>query len=188
MLAGALLYLAVGLPAPIPLTTNACEIIDLDERLCSCTDLLHQKFVVDCEVPLHIKALNFSDTFGIKIIADPCDEPASLKIDVVEKMFGIDFPIEKIVAGTELLTPIPGLSMSIPNVGDAAIDLDLAFGGDIDEIELKAGINACVKSSGETICGQDIPYLQDILPIWVIDGKYDFGHVCGKSEPLAAAE
>mmetsp|Transcript_20169 Transcript_20169/g.52003 ORF Transcript_20169/g.52003 Transcript_20169/m.52003 type:complete len:187 (+) Transcript_20169:71-631(+) len=184
LLTSALVYLAVGAPAPIPLTTNACDIIDVDARLCSCTDLLHQKFVLDCEVPLHIKALNFSDTFGIKVIADPCDKPASMKIDVVEKMFGIDVPIEKIVAGTELLTPIPGLAINIPNVGEANIDLDISFGGDVDEIEVKAGINACIKSSGEQICGQDIPYLQDLLPIWVIDGTWQVGHLCGQTASI----
>jgi len=170
--------LALAAPAPIPLTTSACEVVDLDDRYCTCTDLVAQKFILDCEVPIKLAALNFSDSFGIKMTADACADPASITIDVVERAFGIDVPLKTITVGEKLITPIPGLSVHIPDVGDASLDVDVEFHGDIDELTAKVGLNACIKSQGSTLCGEDIPYLQNILPIWIIDGTYDFGHIC----------
>mmetsp|Transcript_2990 Transcript_2990/g.8718 ORF Transcript_2990/g.8718 Transcript_2990/m.8718 type:complete len:247 (+) Transcript_2990:61-801(+) len=174
--------LALALPSPIPVGDGACEVFDLDEELCSCTDLAGQKVILDCEVPIKISALNFTDSFGVKVSADPCADPASLTVDVVERAFGIDVPLKTIVVGSKILEPIPGLAINVPDVGYASVDIDIEFHGDIDELTVKAGLTACIKSQGEEVCGEDIPYLKDLLPIWLIDGTYNFGHVCANGQ------
>lgn len=166
------------LPVLAAAAGSICEVLDLDSRYCKCTDMAGQQILADCEVPLKIAALNFSDSFGAKILASPCTDPASLSIDVVERDLAIDVPIEKIVAGTELLVPIPGLSFNLPDVGQVGLDVDIALHGDIDELSVKIGLNACVAAGGTQMCGQDIPGLDNVLPIWIVNGDYSFGHVC----------
>jgi hypothetical protein len=178
--------LAPGAPAPIPLTGSACDLIALDEKLCTCMDMVDKKFILDCEIPLKLSALNFSDSVGMKVLGDPCTDPASLSIDVVEKNFAIDMPVQTITCGSSLLVPIPGLSFNVPEVGMLSIDVDVEFDGTIDKLHVQAGINACVKAQGRQMCGEEIPWLQNLLPIYLIDGTWNFGSVCASRETATA--
>lgn len=97
---------------------------------------------------------------------------------MVEKNFAIDMPVQRITCGSSLLVPIPGLVFNIPDVGQLSVDVDVEFDGTIDKLRIEAGVNACVKAGGETMCGEDIPWLQNLLPIWIIDGTWHFASVC----------
>lgn len=174
LLIGALL----GAPAPYALHGSACEIIDKDERLCTCTDFADHKFVMDCEIPLRLPGLNLTDSIGMKVLGDPCTDPATVSIDVTERNFAIDMPVQTITVGSALLLPIPGLSFNVPDLGQISIDVDVQFDGTIDKLRLQAGINACLKADGQTLCGEQIAWLRNLLPLWIIDGTWNFGTLC----------
>jgi hypothetical protein len=160
---------------------SACEVLDLDERMCTCTDFADHKFVMDCEIPIRLPILNLTDSIGMKVMGDPCKDPATISIDVVERNFAIDMPVQTITVGSALLLPIPGLAFSVPDLGMVSIDVDVQFDGTIDKLRLQAGINACVKSNGRTLCGEEISWLQNLLPLWIIDGTWNFGTLCNSA-------
>lgn len=164
--------------APFPLTGSACELLDLDEKRCTCTDLVQHKFILDCEIPIKLAALNYSDSVGMKILGDPCTDPATISIDVVERNFAVDMPVQKITLGSSLMLPIPGLTFQVPDVGQVSVDVDVQFDGTIDKLKVQAGVNACIKSGAQMLCGDEIPWLQNLLPIWIIDGTWNFGRIC----------
>ncbi|KAJ1638873.1 hypothetical protein T492DRAFT_177511 [Pavlovales sp. CCMP2436] len=79
MLATLLLPLALGAPAPFPLTGSACDLISVNEKLCTCFDLSDHKFMLDCEIPLRLGVLNFTDSIGMKVrgIAPAAPSPST---------------------------------------------------------------------------------------------------------------
>lgn len=79
------------------------------------------------------------------------------------------------------MVPIPGLTFNVPEVGTLSVDVDVQFDGTIDKLRVQAGVNACIKAGGEMMCGADIPWLQNLLPIWIIDGTWNFGSVCASA-------
>jgi len=87
-------------------------------------------------------------------------------------------PIQSITCGSAILIPIPGLTFAVPDVGTVSIDADVQFDGTIDKLRVQAGINACVKAGGRQMCGGEIAWLQNLLPLWIIDQTINFGTVC----------
>ena len=106
---------------------------------------------------------------------------------MAEKKHHIDFPISGITAGKEENIPIPGLSIAVPHLGNLGVDAAVLIDGNPDKLTLKVGLNACVAAGKKDICASDIPFLNRILPVYILHGTYSFGHVCNKSAaPLVA--
>ena len=136
---------------------------------CSCTSLpLGAK--VGCTV-------NFFDvdTIGITASLDLCDDPASADIRVNDTKIGIDHELAGLTAGKLVDVPIPGLSLTIPKIGSVGVNAVFDIEGDLEQLDLKLGIDACGKILGHELCGAR---LTKKLPIYVLDHTFNFGSLC----------
>ena len=101
-----------------------------------------------------------------------------MSINVTDAAEGIDFAVSKIEAGTDELIPIPGLSIAVPGLGHAGVDLEVRIAGTPDALLLKVGLNACIKIRSRFVCADWIPGLNEIFPWWILQGNYSFGDYC----------
>mmetsp|Transcript_291 Transcript_291/g.741 ORF Transcript_291/g.741 Transcript_291/m.741 type:complete len:258 (-) Transcript_291:4197-4970(-) len=145
---------------------------------CSCSEPSPLGLLIECDKPFN--STYFTDTIGMKIVLEPCDENgAKLSIEVTEKNHGIDFPIAGIAAGDTENIPIPGYAMIIPGVGNVGLDVSVMIAGNPDILRLKVGLNACAQTStNHQLCASSIPPLSNIFPWWVLKGAYNFGDIC----------
>ena len=150
-----------------------CDYIwdDLPDE-CDCDDRDYGG-IVECDVDLM-----GLDTVGVKIDIEPCAEPMKFEMDITESDLGIDYPIVNIGPGTDEHVPIPGLSIDLPGVGDAGVDAIISLDGNIDELTLGFGVDACVDTPIGDACGADIPITGNPFPIMLLDATYDFGDLC----------
>ena len=89
--------------------------------------------------------------------------------------------------GKEGSYPIPGLSLHIPKLGNAGVQVAFELEGSAREAEIKVGLDACGSIDGHKICGSKVIHE---LPLWLISGKFSFGHICSayEADMLAMAE
>merc|ERR1712000_660639 len=113
------------------------EISDDLPSFCQCANTQYG-FVVDCSVDF----LDL-DTIGLKADIKPCGNPASMSLDITEADLGIDYPIAMIQMGTTKNFPIPGLSVDIPIVGNAGVQVAVVLNGNLNDFDVKVGLNAC---------------------------------------------
>jgi len=143
---------------------------------CTCREPGHYNVIIEC---LKYFESPFNDTIGMKIDLDPCNaEGSKMSVDITEANHNIDFPIAGIRAGEQKNIPIPGLAIAVPGLGDAGIDVAVLILGNPDTLILKVGLNACVTLTSKSICASSIPFLNSILPWYVLSGTYSFGDVC----------
>ena len=146
---------------------------------CHCSNVNHG-FDLACEV-------NFFklDKIGLDLTLSPCVSPASAELDVTDTKFNIHKELAGLHAGKALQWPIPGLSLSLPKVGEVGVVVDFNIEGDAAELTLKVGLDACGKVSHVGICGSR---LHIGLPLNVLSHTFNFSHACDNDamiqEPL----
>ena len=165
---------------PRPDPSSACDYIHPENlpQECSCRQGNGpHSLVVEC-----LKTFNgtfFSDTIGLKLVVEPCDElGSSVSLDVTDANYNIDYPIERIVAGEQKIFPIPGLSFMVPELGHVGVDVVVYIAGNPDQLLLQVGLDACVAVRSKFVCAESLPYLDTTFPWWVMNGTYHFGDLC----------
>lgn len=162
---------------------SGCDIID-PSRLpesCSCSDssFSPHSFSITCQQ--HFNDTWFNDTIGVVATIQPCDtvHGSSITMNVTDVQKHIDFEITEVHAGDHVLLPIPGLAFFIPHLGHAGIDVVVEISGTVDELFLKVGLDACLQiGQKHQICAEQIPYMLDWFPWWILQGNYSFGEYC----------
>lgn len=108
-----------------------------------------------------------------------------MSLDITDTEFNVDFVISEIKAGEEDYIPIPGLSIAVPQVGHVGVDAVVMINGNPDELNVKVGLDACIKLRGKHVCAEWIPGLTTIFPWWVLSGTYHFGDFCNSTSMTA---
>jgi len=154
-----------------------CDVIDpwLDPTYCSCVNK-DLGGIAQCNV-----SLMGLDTIGIEIDLEPCADPMDFSMDITEEDLHIDYPIAGITAGTSENVPIPGLSIDIPFVGSAGVVMVIKVDGNVDQLTISFGVDACIDSPAGDECGADLPIpVGNPFPIMLIDAQMSFGNLCAK--------
>jgi hypothetical protein len=126
---------------------------------------------VDC-----IIAVQGGDDFGLRMNFKPCDKEGHADMVVTEKKIPIDYRLAGIAAGQEQDIPVPGLSLGIPGLADAGVDVSVLVAGNVDNMDLHVGVTSCARICGLfKVCGDK---LTPFLPVTVLHGKYHFSDVC----------
>ena len=108
-------------------------------------------------------AVNFFDvdTIGLTGEFELCHNPASATIKVNDTKFGINHELAGLVAGKAIDFPIPGLSLDIPDIGSVGVNAVFDIEDDLENMDIKLGLDACGKVLGHSVCGSK---LTDELP------------------------
>jgi hypothetical protein len=158
---------AVKAVKPLNPGNGLCSYIeDYLPSFCSCTDK-DLGGVADCQVSV----LDL-DTIGVKADIEPCAQPFNMDLEITEADMGIDYQIASLTAGEDEDIPVPGLSIGIPFVGSAGINMAVKIDGNLDALTLSLGVDACISDVG---CGSD---LLSSLPIWLLNTQFDFSDLC----------
>jgi hypothetical protein len=169
--------------APASASGGMCDRIHPDELPSECTcsdDTTPLGLIVSCLK--HFNSTHFNDTIGIQLTIDPCNaQGASISLDLTEETHGIDFPITGLRAGEEHYYPIPGLSIIVPMIGSVGVDVDVWIAGNVDQLFLQVGLNACTLVRDKFLCASSFPGINHILPWWVLRGNYTFGDLCNST-------
>jgi hypothetical protein len=88
---------------------------------------------------------------------------------------GFDFRIATLRTGTKKTIPIPGLSVAIPIVGSAGVVLDFQLDGNLNDLQVEIGFDACVTTRIGQECGSA---LTSLLPVWLLNQTLSFTSVC----------
>ena len=180
LLRSLVLVVLAGGAAALP---SMCDIVRgrLPGNLCQCTSVRFG-FVLQCSV-------NFfnQDSIGVKAQFSPCETPASASVSITDTRFHINQQLAGIQAGRQIAWPLPGVSLSIPDVGDVGIDLIVDLEGSLSNLGLMLGVDGCITIVGERRCGRNLPQIGDKLPIKLIQGNFHFNDVCNKSALAAEA-
>jgi len=80
-----------------------------------------------------------------------------------------------LTAGTDEEFPIPGFSIDIPVIGSAGVFAAVQIDGDLSEFSVQVGLDACVDTIIGEECGSS---LTSDLPLWVLQGTYQFDSIC----------
>jgi hypothetical protein len=88
---------------------------------------------------------------------------------------GFDYQIASLQTGTKKTIPIPGLSITIPVVGSAGIVIDLQLDGDLNELQVEIGLDACATTLVGQECGSA---LTSALPVWILNQTLSFSSIC----------
>jgi hypothetical protein len=147
-----------------------CEYIaDYLPSFCSCEDKQYGG-IAQCSV----NVLDL-DTIGVKLDIEPCGDPLTVSLEVTESDLGIDYPITGLTAGEDEDIPIPGLSWDLPVIGSAGANMAVKIDGNIEDVTLTIGVDACASVLGIKTCGAD---LTSELPIWLLNAEFDFSNLC----------
>jgi len=120
------------------------------------------------------------DKIGIRLDVKPCAEPeAYVNVAVTEANHNLSYSIAGIKAGQEEDIPLPGVSIDIPKVGNAGVDVAVELGGNLDALTISVGVDACVGVGPKEVCGHALA--PKLLPIWLLEGTFHFGSLCGNS-------
>ena len=113
--------------------------------------------------------VDFLDVDEIVFTANlsPCGDPASAQFEVAESDAGIDWS-KTYSAGDSEEFPIPGLSVAIPVLGDADVELAVDIEGDASALSMNFGLDACITVLGYSKCGSS---LTSELPYYILSGK-----------------
>ena len=130
---------------------------------------LSSQFEVSCQVDF----LDV-DTIGLAGAFAPCNQPAQANFEVTESDLGIDYK-KSYEGGESMEFPVPGLTVGIPIVGTAQVQLAVDLEGDASQLTVQLGLDACVTVLGVTECGSD---LTSDLPYWALSDSYDFSNYC----------
>tara|TARA_B100000795_G_scaffold17640_1_gene11707 strand:+ start:707 stop:1414 length:708 start_codon:yes stop_codon:yes gene_type:complete len=127
------------------------------------------EFTVACTVDfLDIDEIGLTGNF------QPCGSPAQANFEVTEADLGIDYT-KSYEAGDAQEFPIPGLTVGIPIVGDAQVELAVNLGGDFSSLTVALGLDACIDTVIGDECGSDV---SSELPYYAIQDSYDFSNYC----------
>ena len=136
-------------------------------------------FVAECDVSV------FGDTIGVKASVLPCAKVANMALEITDSKFGINFPIAGVEAGEIKSIDVPGLSVDIPKIGSAGVVIDLGIDGNVDNLELKVGLDACASVLHYNVCGAK---LSSKLPIWLLDHTFQFESICDATKNLRGVD
>jgi len=152
--------------------TSACTYLSQYlPSFCQCTDTSTLGATLECSV----NVLDI-DTVGVRADFEPCADPLHMDLEITESTFGIDYPIADLTAGTDEEVPIPGLSFSIPVVGSAGANMAIKIDGNVADLTVAVGVDACMSVLGVNTCGKD---LTSMLPIYILQGDFHFSALCG---------
>jgi len=144
---------------------------------CTCSEPGHLGLLIEC-----LKVFNntyFNDTIGVKLDIEPCNpEGSSISVDVTELNHNIDYEVSGIRAGEEQIYPIPGLAIMVPGIGHLGLDVDVLISGNVDQLTIKVGLNACMAVGDHMVCANAIPGVNQFLPWWILEDTYSFGDIC----------
>lgn len=101
--------------------------------------------------------------------------PAYLTLRVAEEKHHIGHTFGPISAEGVKDYPVPGLSVDIPEIGEAGINAALGIDGDVENLKIEIGLDACAKVLGVHKCGEDITHY---LPIWILRKSFSFSSLC----------
>jgi hypothetical protein len=150
---------------------SICEIIDSHlPSKCNCQEFDGDRAQVNCTI-------NFLDLDEIRVSAtlSPCSMPAYLTLRVAEEKHHIGHTFGPISAEGVKDYPVPGLSVDIPEIGEAGINAALGIDGDVENLKIEIGLDACAKVLGVHKCGEDITHY---LPIWILRKSFSFSSLC----------
>ena len=136
---------------------------------CQCQDGQQGQFQIDCTVDF----LDV-DTIGFAAAVAPCAQPAEAQFRITESDAGIDWQ-KTYSAGDTQEFAVPGLTVGIPLVGSAQVELAVGIQGNAQQLQMQLGLDACATVLGYQKCGSD---LTSELPYWVLSGSYDFSGYC----------
>ncbi len=103
-----------------------------------------QTIQVICDVNL-LDALNFTTDVYINL----CAKPVNINITFIP-------PNWSTVIDTSLDIPVPGLSVDIPEIGDAGVFIDVALDSSPSNVTLVVGIDACIGILDYQECEPDV--------------------------------
>jgi len=153
----------------------------LSEAGCSCESgdtRYSAKATCTATLPLPIVG---DQTASVEVDISPCAEAASATLTV--RMDGYTLDEKELGAGHDETIPIPGVSwdIGVAAVGAFAI---ATIEGSMSSVTLKAGLTVCAELAfvGEK-CGGDIPLIDDVFPVWVLQGTWDFTGACTAPPP-----
>ena len=153
--------------------TNAINFCgDLSPHLpseCSCEDQ-NEGATVKCGIDFFGE-----DTITLTGDLELCQSPARATIVIDDSKFGVHHELAGLTAGRALDFPIPGLSLDVPDIGSVGVNAVFDIEGDIENLEIKLGLDACGTVLGHKACGSE---LTDELPIYVLDHTFDFDSLC----------
>jgi len=160
---------------------TACQVLGELPPECLCAEPHPFSLLIQCVK--NFESPYWNDTVGVKLDLNPCDPDGSkLSLDITEANHGIDYPISQIRAGEEKNYPIPGASIHVPGMVNVGLDATVLILGNLDQLTLKVGLNACAGVHNREICASSIPGLNKILPWWILNGTYAFGDLCEQEE------
>ena len=173
-----LLSLATGAPSSVSADLNFCGVLAAHlPSECSCSEQQYGASV-GCAVDLFGQ-----DTVGIYADLSLCSAPATADVLINDTKFHVSKELAGLHAGEAIDFPVPGLSVDIPEIGSVGLDLAFDIEGDLAEMEIKLGLDACGKVLGEKVCGSD---LWNKLPLEVIDHTFNFDSLCKQATVNAA--
>ena len=152
---------------------SACDyLMDyLDESMCDCED---KQGGTGAIAQCSINVLNI-DTVGVRMDFEPCADPLYLSLDVTESAMGFEYNLGEFKAGEDDEVPIPGLMFGIPLIGSAQAEMAIKMSGNIQDLTVQLGLDACMSSIVGTYCGKD---LTSGLPIYFLSGTMEFSDLC----------
>merc|ERR1719345_556598 len=149
---------------------DMCSVIAYDlPSECQCQAGGNGQFEVQCQVDfMDVDEIGLTGSFA------PCAQEAEAEFEVTESDLGIDWT-KSYEAGEAEEFPIPGLTVGIPILGTAQVELAVELDGDASALTVSLGLDACIVSYFGTKCGSD---LTSELPYYALNEQYDFSDYC----------
>ena len=140
---------------------------------------------ITCKASFTVPVLGL-EKFGLTMDLAPCKTVASAAfiLDYEDKPYNLG-TIEAKVDSPPI--PVPTLTLDIPDIASASIDV--VFQADLgdDDARLKVGLTPCIEGDNIEKCGGDIPGLDKIFPIWFLEDKYDFTNACIEAQQKSSS-
>ena len=149
---------------------GVCSVVGPDlPSECQCQQGQNAQFQISCQVDF----LDV-DEIGLYALFAPCNQPAAATFEVTEQDAGIDYK-KQYEGGEAMEFPVPGLTVGIPVVGSAQVELAVDLSGNAEQLSVQLGLDACASVFGYQKCGSD---LTSELPYYVLSEQYDFSNYC----------
>ena len=116
------------------------------------------------------------ETIGVVVDMEPCAQPMNFDIEVTEGDIGIDYKIASLTTGEDSDIPVPGLSVDVPVLGSAGVNMVVKIDGNVGALSLGFGVDACASVLGYEKCGADVDPAQ--FPTLLLNSSYSFSGVC----------
>jgi len=125
------------------------------------------------------------DTIGLAADLAVCGDDLHANVEIVESALGIDYKVAGISSDSTTDIAVPGLSVGIPKIGDAGVQVAINLHGTASSLSAKIGLDACAKVLGFKLCGGN---LLPVLPIWILDGTWQLpSSICDDPSTTAPA-